>query len=78
MQKFNQLFKLILLVTASMLLLNGCVVISVADAVVGTTVEVGSAVVGTAVHVGAAAVSTTADVAQAGVHAMTSSSEVAK
>ncbi len=45
-----------LILIGATLLLNGCAVISVADAVVGTTVGVGSAVVGTAVSAGSAVV----------------------
>jgi hypothetical protein len=48
----------------SLLSLNGCTVIAIADAAVSTTVKVGSAVVGTAV-----------DVTRAGVRAVTSDSE---
>lgn len=48
----------------SLLSLNGCTVIAIADAAVSTTVKVGSAVVGTAV-----------DVTLAGVRAVTSDSE---
>lgn len=46
----------------SLLSLNGCTVIAIADAAVSTTVKVGSTVVGTAV-----------DVTRAGVRAVTSS-----
>ena len=54
------------------MLLNGCAVIAVADAVVSTTVSVGSAVVGTTVNVGSAVVGSAVDVTRAGVRAATS------
>ncbi|PRC91712.1 hypothetical protein [Solimicrobium silvestre] len=66
------LLKLSLLIASASCLLNGCVVIAVADAVVGTTVSVGAAVVGTTVNVGSAVVGSTVDVARAGVRAATS------
>ena len=47
---------LITLITSATLLLNGCTALTVAGAVVGTTVSVGSAVVGTTVDVASAGV----------------------
>lgn len=58
--KVKTIMKLGLNAALLLSLLSGCAVISVADAVVGTTVSVGSAVVGT-----------TVDVAGAGVRAVT-------
>lgn len=55
---------LITLIISAGYLLNGCTVLTVAGAVVGTTVGVGAAVIGT-----------TVDVAQAGVKAVTGTSD---
>ena len=62
MHRFSQIFIILLIA----LQLSACVVVSVADTLVSTTVKVGGAVVGTAV-----------DVTQAGVHAVTGSSDSA-
>jgi len=67
--------KLIAVVLSAGYLLNGCTVLTVAGAVVGTTVGVGAAVIGTTVDVGSAVVGTTVDVAQAGVKAVTGTSD---
>jgi len=61
-------FKVILLTLCSTVLLNGCAVVAVADAVV----SVGAAAVSTTASVGSAVVGTTVDVARAGVRAATS------
>lgn len=65
-----------LVITAAAL--NGCAVVAVTAAVVGTTVSVATAVVGTTVAVGSAAVGTTVDLAKAGVRAATNSTDPAK
>lgn len=64
-------FKLALLTGSATVLLNGCVVVAVADAVV----SVGAAVVSTTAKVGSAVVGTTVDVARAGIKAATSDPE---
>lgn len=63
MRRISQIFIILLMA----LQLSACVVVSVADTLVSTTVKVGGAVVGTAV-----------DVTQAGVHAVTGSSDNAE
>ena len=63
--------KRLLFCTTIPLLLNGCAVVAVADAVV----SVGATVVSTTAKVGAAAVGTAVDVTRAGVHAVTNSSQ---
>lgn len=81
MQKNNQLTRLPQLIACIIglcLLLNGCVALSVAGAVVSTTVGVGAAVVGTTVDVGSAVVGSTVDVARAGVRAATSAPDPVK
>ena len=72
MTKTKQFIQLSVLLVCITSILNGCAVISVADAVVSTTVGVGAAVVGTTVSVGSAVVGSTVDVARAGVRAATS------
>lgn len=57
-------FKPLLFIATAIWLLNGCTVLAVTSAVVGTTVGIGSAVVGT-----------TVDVAKAGVSVVTGSSD---
>lgn len=64
--------KLGAVICCATVILSGCAVIAVADAVVGTTISVGSAVVGTTVSVGSAVVGSAVDVTRAGVRAATS------
>ena len=70
--RISTALKLGTLIACTTVLLSGCAVIAVADAVVGTTISVGSAVVGTTVNVGSAVVGSAVDVTRAGVRAATS------